>query len=48
MIETSFVPVYDKRGNTIFYDIYINNKWVGSKSTLKQCEERVKFLTANS
>ena len=33
------IPVKDKEGNVVLYDMYVNGRWIGSRSTVKQCEE---------
>jgi hypothetical protein len=43
-----FAPVCDSNGAVTLYDIYINEEWIGSKRTLEQCEDRVRFLLGSS
>lgn len=37
-------PVVNKRGEIELYDIFIGGRWMGSKRTLEQCEDRVQHL----
>lgn len=37
------VPVYDKNGDVLLYDMYIDDVWIGSRRILKQCEEEFKI-----
>jgi hypothetical protein len=32
------VPVHDKHGQVLLYDMYINGQWHGSRRTLAQCQ----------
>ncbi len=46
MTDARFVPVYDEHGQVLLYDIFVGEKWIGSKRTLDQCEDRIRFLSA--
>ncbi len=46
--KAELVPVYDEAGNIILYDIYVDNKWVGSRRTVDQCDDRVRHLSPGS
>jgi hypothetical protein len=46
MAQARFVPVFDENGTIQLYDIYVGNKWIGSKRTIEQCEDRVQHLLA--
>lgn len=38
-------PVVDPiTGEIILYDIFIDGKWIGSRSTITQCAERLRHL----
>lgn len=37
-------PVLDERGIAVLFDLWIASKWVGSKRTIEQCEERLSYL----
>jgi hypothetical protein len=43
-----FAPVYDKDGSVSLYDIYVDQKWMGSRRTLEQCEDELNFLLASA
>lgn len=36
------VPVLDKDGSVLLYDIYIDDVWQGSRRTIRQCEEQMR------
>lgn len=33
------VPVYDKDGSVLLYDIYVGDQWLGSRRTQQQCQD---------
>ncbi len=40
-IPVSFIPVLDKDGETVLYDIFVNNEWHGSRRLLRYAKEYV-------
>ena len=38
---TTYVPVFDKDGSVLLFDIYVDGKWIGSRRTFAQCREVV-------
>lgn len=46
MAQATFVPVLDENGNIQLYDIYVDERWIGSQRTIDQCEDRVRSLLA--
>lgn len=36
-MATETVPVLDKHGNVVLYDMYVDGEWHGSRRTLEQC-----------
>lgn len=37
-------PLVDERGFAILFDLYVAGKWIGSKRTVEQCEQRLSFV----
>lgn len=37
--ETKTIPVFDRDGTVLLYDMYLDGKWIGSRRTLPQCAE---------
>lgn len=35
------VPVFDKNGEVIVFDIYVNDRWMGSRRTEAQAREQL-------
>jgi hypothetical protein len=38
-MKAETVPVRDKDGNVVLYDMYVDGRWIGSRRTLAQCGE---------
>ena len=38
-MKKTTVPVFDKDGGTVLFDMYVDGVWIGSRRTLQQCEE---------
>ena len=36
-MKTKIIPVRDKDGNVVLYDMYVDGEWHGSRRTLEQC-----------
>ena len=41
-MKTKLVPVLDKDGNVILFDMYIDGVWIGSRRTEEQCWEQLR------
>jgi hypothetical protein len=39
------LPILDKDGNTLAFDIFIDDSWHGSRRTLAQCKSYFGFVT---
>lgn len=37
-MRTETVPVLDKDGNVVLYDMYVDGDWHGSRRILEQCQ----------
>jgi hypothetical protein len=41
--EIKSIPVFDKDGSVLLYDLFVNKEWIGSRRTVKQSEEWLSF-----
>lgn len=41
-VVTTTIPVKDEKGNILLYDMYVNGRWIGSRPTIRQCEEELR------
>lgn len=36
--------VKDERGNALVFDLWVNQRWVGSRATPEQCEQHLSWI----